>query len=301
MARKSPLGKIRDAALDTIKDPIGSGQKAVGQAVGQAKGTVGLGRAVAGQVTGEVFGAVTGLVPGRKRSAEDTSGAGSQGGSDPVPAPSTRANPAPATKKTAKEHGDPVKPPVQDVATEVVKKASTRAPAGKGSVAKAATKRATGKKTPAQKTPAKKAPESPIDAAADSTDVDVTPADVAKAVAKAPAKKSPAKKSAAKKATAAKAPAKKAPAKKSPAKKSTPSGKIPPRKAPLSAAELAAGAGTETITPVGTRGADVSTNPDTTDHDLQQVGTEPLVDPSTTKAVASEADTLGKASDPDRG
>ena len=76
MARKSPLGKIKDAALDTIKDPIGSGSKAVGQAVGQAKGTVELGRAVAGQVTGQAIsratgtvGAVTSLVPGLRKHA----------------------------------------------------------------------------------------------------------------------------------------------------------------------------------------------------------------------------------------
>lgn len=70
---------------------------------------------------------------------------------------------------------------------------------------------------------------------------------------------------------------------------------------PLSAEELAAGAGTEVVTPVGTRGADVAHNPDTAETDLQQPGTEPLLDPSTTKAVASEAQTLSDAADPDKG
>lgn len=312
MARKSPLGKIKDAALDTIKDPIGSGQKAVGQAVGQAKGTVELGKAVAGQVTGQALtratgtvGAVTNLVPGRKKSDSEPTET-----SDPITAKTaekpagtpdapaekatTKAKPAPAAKKTAKTQGDPVKPtkstrssepvsaPVEDVATAVVKEAATKASPAKGSVAKAGTKKA---KPAAKKAAAAPAtPDNGIDAAADPDDVDVTPADIAASVAK-------------------KAPAKKAgtAAKKAPAKKATPSGRIAPKKAAPSATELAVGAGTETITPVGTTGADVGTNPDTTDTSLQQVGTEPLMDPSTAKSVASEAETLGRASDPDKG
>jgi hypothetical protein len=49
-------------------------------------------------------------------------------------------------------------------------------------------------------------------------------------------------------------------------------------------------------TPVGTTGADVGHNPDTAEADLQQPGTESLVDPATTKSVASEQETLSKAS-----
>lgn len=54
-------------------------------------------------------------------------------------------------------------------------------------------------------------------------------------------------------------------------------------------------------TPVGTTGAGEGFNPDTTETDLQQPGTEPLMDPSLTKSVKSEADTLQKAADPDKG
>jgi hypothetical protein len=54
-------------------------------------------------------------------------------------------------------------------------------------------------------------------------------------------------------------------------------------------------------TPVGTTGADAGFNPDTAEADLQQPDTEPLVDPSTTKAVKSESDVLRKAADPDKG
>lgn len=49
-------------------------------------------------------------------------------------------------------------------------------------------------------------------------------------------------------------------------------------------------------TPVGTTGADTARNPATAEADLQQPGTEPIVDPSTTKAVAAEQETLRKAS-----
>jgi hypothetical protein len=54
-------------------------------------------------------------------------------------------------------------------------------------------------------------------------------------------------------------------------------------------------------TPVGTTGADVGTNPDTAESDLQQPGTPPLLDPSTVKAVESEQETLRKAADPNKG
>jgi hypothetical protein len=142
------------------------------------------------------------------------------------------------------------------------------------------------KKAPAKKAPAKKA------APQKSASPVPTPADVAKKTAakKTAAKTTSAKKTPASKATAAKAPAKKAAAKKS-----------PPKKRPLTAAEVAAGAGTEVITPVGTRGADVAHNPDTNVTDLQQPGTAPLMDPGTIKAVASESDILRRAADPNKG
>ena len=54
-------------------------------------------------------------------------------------------------------------------------------------------------------------------------------------------------------------------------------------------------------TMVGTTGAGAAYNPDTAETDLQQPGTEPLMDPSTTKAVASESEILRRAVDPDKG
>jgi hypothetical protein len=57
----------------------------------------------------------------------------------------------------------------------------------------------------------------------------------------------------------------------------------------------------DVTTPVGTTGAGHATNPDTTDTDLQQPGTEPLMDPATTKAVASEQAMMSRAADTDKG
>ena len=54
-------------------------------------------------------------------------------------------------------------------------------------------------------------------------------------------------------------------------------------------------------TPVGTTGAAAGHNPDTAEGDLQQPDTEPLLDPSTTKAIKAESDMMRKAADPDKG
>lgn len=127
------------------------------------------------------------------------------------------------------------------------------------------------KKAPPKKAPAKKAP------ARKATPSGKLPAK------KAPAKKAPAKKAPAKKAPAKKAAAKKAPAKKAPAKKSAPTAAA----RPLTAAEVVEDAATST--PLET----------ITSTDVP--GTEPLIDPATTKSVASEAETLARAADPDKG
>jgi len=54
-------------------------------------------------------------------------------------------------------------------------------------------------------------------------------------------------------------------------------------------------------TPAGTTGAGAGHNPDTAETGLEQPGTEPLMDPATTRSVASEADTLRRAADVDKG
>ena len=114
-------------------------------------------------------------------------------------------------------------------------------------------------------------------------------------VMRTPAKKAPPPKKAAPAKKAAKKTAKKAPAKKAPAKKAAPKKAAPPPPP-----EPLPGDGPDVETPVGTTGAGEAFNPDTAETDLQQPGTEPLVDPATTKSVASEAETLGRAADPDK-
>ena len=50
-------------------------------------------------------------------------------------------------------------------------------------------------------------------------------------------------------------------------------------------------------TPVGTTGAGPGYNPSTAESDLQQPGTEKIMEPSTTKRIKTEADMLRKAAD----
>lgn len=54
----------------------------------------------------------------------------------------------------------------------------------------------------------------------------------------------------------------------------------------------------EVRTPAGTTAAAPGHNPSTGETDLEQPGTEPLLDPSLTKAVKSESETMRKAADP---
>jgi hypothetical protein len=119
-------------------------------------------------------------------------------------------------------------------------------------------------------------------------------------VTKRAATKPAAKKAPAKKASAKKAPAKKAPAKKAPSKQAA----VLAPALGLSEAEVEQldPASTDDITtPSGIPAAGEGFNPDTTETDLHQPGTEPLMDPATVKAVASESATLRRAADTDKG
>jgi hypothetical protein len=130
------------------------------------------------------------------------------------------------------------------------------------------------------------------------------------AVTTTPPTKAPAKRTAATKAPAKKAAAKKAPARKATARKAA-SKKAPSKQAAvlapalgLSEAEvedLDAASADDITTPSGIPAAGEGFNPDTTDTDLHQPGTEPLMDPATVKAVASESEVLRRAADTDKG
>jgi hypothetical protein len=121
---------------------------------------------------------------------------------------------------------------------------------------------------------------------------------------KVPADKVPAatatRKAPAKQAAAKKAPAKKAAAKKAPSKQAA----VLAPALGLSEAEvedLDAASADDITTPSGIPAAGEGFNPDTTDTDLHQPGTEPLMDPATVKAVASESEVLRRAADTDKG
>jgi hypothetical protein len=255
--RRNPIGKIKDAATEaavtmvgtvseTMKDPVGTGQKVVGTAVGQAV-------AVAGRVGTRL--------PRRKRPA--------------APAPKAEARPvAEPQAGPRKDQGDPVAPAKKATAKKTTKKTATKKTATK----KTAAKKATAKKTATKKTAAKKTA-------------------AKKTAAKKTVKKTAAKKAPVKKAPSAKA-AVTAPTR---ATRTAPATKAPPRKAAKKAADLAAVEDSSVETPVGTTGADPATNPDTTDRDLQQPGTAPLMDPSLTNQVKSEAETSARASDVQKG
>jgi hypothetical protein len=201
VARKNPLGTIKDVAIGT------------------AKGGVDLGLAVAGQVATKATDTVTSLIPGRKT---------------PAPAPAPDLEPAVPAPVSRKSQGDPMSPAkVTPIKSAPAKKAAAKKATPK--VAEVSPDKPVNvtkelgldaapvaKPAPAAKADKGDKPLTSIDAAADVSHVEATPADIAPAVKKAAAKKAPAKKAAAKKAPAKKAPAKKAAA-------SSPGDKLPPR------------------------------------------------------------------------
>jgi hypothetical protein len=324
VARTNPLGLIKDVALGTLLHPVGT----AGKAVEQAKGTAAIGRLVAGQVARTAASAAAGTVSTVARRA-GVSSADQHEAATPATARSTRGDepmlrPVPtvnepahtstpaarrgrkaASPESTKNHGDQLAP-----VTKAVKKApAKKTPAKKAAEAPVARKAVETPPAPpvkktAAKAPAKKAAKK---AAGSDTDLttkrtpprklaaqgldDVTPADVAKVAKKTPTKKTtpvtPVTEPAAKK-TARKT-AKKAAAQ-------TPTAATPD--APRTASEVANEEGPEFTTPVGTTAAGDSALPNT---DLQQPGTEPLMDPATVKAVKSETETLQRAADPDKG
>ena len=311
MTPKNPLDALRDLALEALKHPKGTAEKAVDQ----ARGTAALGRLLVGQVgrTAVVTAArAVGTVVGGGGGAEQLDGAGADGASTPdgtsrirssradlrpvpevnEPAHTTEPPTAVAVDAPAKQQGDPTAPNANaparkatakktaakkvpaDTAAAARNAAAETATAKKAAAQEAGAKKAAAKKVPAQKV-AKSAPRPTTTAAdageprSDEQDVDATPADVAKAVAKRTTAK---KTTSAKKATAKKGTAKKGAAKKT--------------------AKKAPGADDTLVYT-----SDSADGPGDADGGL----TQPLIDPATVKAVASESDTSRRAADPDKG
>lgn len=158
---KNPLGKIKDAAVESLKAPAA----VAGSAVGLVKGAA----ATGGQVTKSAADALTSLVGGGK-------GDGSAAGSEEV-GPG-RGSPAADVEKTAAS-GEPAAAPKKPKATKATVKTGSKPvnvtkELGLDPVPVEEPK-------PAKKTARQKAVTS-IDAAADPSSVDVTPADVASVI-----------------------------------------------------------------------------------------------------------------------
>jgi hypothetical protein len=278
VAPKNPLGRLADSAIKSLKDPMGT----AGKVVEQAKGSAAFGKMVAEQVSksavtkaSETVGAVTGLAGGRKTPPEEAAPSTAGTPLRSVPDVNEPAH-TPAENKAEhkssgpdKEHGDPMRP-------------AKKAPAKKAAAKEAPAKKAAAKKAPSKKSAA-------------------SPADVAKAVEAAVAEDpnktaaTPAKKSAAKTPGAKTAPAKRAaPGDKLPTKKAA---EEPAKKAAPKTAQQLADDTEGVTTPAGTQGAAPGNNPDTAEADLNQPGTEEILDESTAKAIASETAALRKAAE----
>ena len=140
----APLDKLKDSALDAVKDPKGTSERLIGQ----AKGAATVGRHLAEGLASTVAEQVSARTRGRR--AADAPRA-----APPVePRPGTHAAPSPAPRKV---QGDPVAPhPATDApSAEPVPTTEARVSAKKATPADVA-KKAPAKKTSAKKSPAKK-------------------------------------------------------------------------------------------------------------------------------------------------
>jgi hypothetical protein len=325
VASRGPLGRLMEKAIGALKDPVAAADRMVEQ----AKGTMSVGRTLAGQVVRVAVSTAADLLgpparhdepaPGPQTTREPVAKPAPVPTKPPMRAPATKAatTKSPATKAaTAKSPAtraakapatkaakSPATKAAKSPATKAAKSPATKAaksPAAKDPATKAATARrsasrqppaakasaakAPARRAPSKRTPTKKAPGARPAATGDTPTV--TPADIAAQVSKRPTGKR----------TTSGAPAR------TTARKTTAGAATAKRTSPPTAREVAdVEDGPEVTTPVGTTAADTATNPDTTEHDLQQPGTEPLLDPSTAKAVRSQQETLGRAADPDKG
>ena len=289
--RKNPIDKLKDAAFDAIKDPVGTAGKAVEQAKGTAAiGKIGRGsgRPGGGHQAAQTVGAVaerTGRPRARPRPRRPRCGRCRRWRT----APSDRQR-AGAGRGAAESQGDPVVPAHADAAETPA--AAKKAPAKKASAKKAATKAPAKKRRarPRRRPPRRRAKKTAKKAAKKTA----TPADAAKQVAK----KGPAKKSARK--AAKKAPAKTA---------ASPGDRLPTERRPPQQAPAAPG-------PPSRRPTWKAWRPDAGGHDGCRGGDQPrhrrvrpaaarhraADGPGHPKAAVSEAETeLSRAADPDKG
>jgi hypothetical protein len=253
-----------DTTVDHIEgDPTVARTNPIGKIKDTAVDTLKGSVSVTQGAVGQVFGKALGTVETVTSLMHGRKGHGKDEGRAAGGDPADRTEAPVEQAGSRKVHGDVLAPvKTAPAKTAPAKKApAKKAAAKKAPVTKAAAKK-TAKKAPAPDVTAKKAPAAPAP-----VPDEVTPADVAKQVAK-------------------QAPAKKAAAKKT-AKKAAPRSQTPAAGAP--AAEVVYSTGPEANSPAPP--ASSASSP----------SDEPLIDPGTVKAVASETETLARAADPDKG
>lgn len=306
VATKNPIGKIVGTAVGALTDPLGT----AGKVVEQAKGTAALGRMVAEQVGRSAVAKVAeaaGLTGGAESPAESRSANLRAVPEVNEPAHTVGRGPvAVRQEEPAKKQGDAVARNLNATGQEADDKTPTMQRTASGSGMSPA-KKAPAKRSPAKKAPAKKAAAGgPVKKATTGGPVKkaATGAPVQKVAGAEPAKKTPAAKKTPGKKVAAPSPGTgevPTPADVAKAVKKSPAKKATKKSPPKTARQVANIEGEDVGTPAGTPGASKGFNPDTADTDLQQPGTEPLMDPATVKAAKSAMDTAQKAADPDKG
>ena len=269
MSARNIVGGLAGAAVGAVKHPVGT----AGEAISKAKGVVSAGTAVGTAVAGSVVGKV-------------------RGGS-------ATKDPAGAVKETVDKAADAAKETTDkaaDAAKETTDKAADAAATAKQTAkqtAKKAAKTAPAKKSPAKKPAAKKAAKrQPQVVLAEPAPPLEPPIDV---VGQALAAEAQEDHVGAGRATEPRG----ASRDEEHGEAALQRGEAIEIMEEIAEASDLGQIGIET--PVGTTGADVANNPDTAEADLQQPGTEPLLDPSLTKAVKSEQETLHLAADPEKG
>ena len=108
MASKTPLQKLQDTIVGTVKGAVTHPVDTAGKAVEQAKGTISVGRVVAGQVVKGAADVVTSRLPGRHGGGATTTHA-----PDRTPEAS---RPAPASTATT-ERAAPIASPATTLVT----------------------------------------------------------------------------------------------------------------------------------------------------------------------------------------
>ncbi len=161
MAKKSPLQKIQETVVGTVKGVVKDPAGAAGKAAEHAKGALAIGKMVAGQVTkaaAEKVASVSGLrseppVPPREVTPEKAAEKPAEKSAEVTPIDVARV----VAKKPASERPAPAKKaPAKKASSPSAKLPPKKAPANATAAKKTPAKKAPAKKAPAKKAPAKK-------------------------------------------------------------------------------------------------------------------------------------------------